>query len=91
MHGGAIALPGEPLGVKHCAEHHIKLKPGSNPVYINEYKLLHTQRQLVEELIKRHVRPRGHSGMKLSMELSFIFGAQEGRYVTSRHRFSESK
>ncbi len=52
MHREAIALPGEPLGVTHCAEHHIKLKPGSNPVYINAYKLPHIQRQLVEELIK---------------------------------------
>ncbi len=52
MHRGAIALPGEPLGVKHCAEHHIKLKPGSNPVYINAYRLPHSQRQLMEELIK---------------------------------------
>ncbi len=38
MHRGTIALIGEPLGVRHCAEHHIKLKPGSNPVYINAYK-----------------------------------------------------
>ncbi len=52
MHRGAIALPGKPLGVTHCAEHHIKLKPGSNPVYTNAYKLPHSQRQLVEELIK---------------------------------------
>ncbi len=52
MHRRAIALPGKPLGVTHCAEHHIKLKPGSNPVYINAYKLPHSQRHLVEELIK---------------------------------------
>ncbi len=52
MHRGAIGLPGEPLGVTHCTEHHIKLKPGSNPVYINACKLPHSQRQLVEELIK---------------------------------------
>ncbi len=52
MHRGAIALPGEPLGVTHCTEHHIKLEPGSNPVYINAYKLTHSQRKLVEELIK---------------------------------------
>ncbi len=32
------ALPGKPLGVTHCAKHHIKLKQGSNPVYINAYK-----------------------------------------------------
>ncbi len=43
MHRGAIALPGEHLGVTHCAEHHIKLKPGSNPVYINASKLPHSQ------------------------------------------------
>ncbi len=51
MHKGAIALTGEPLGVARCAEHHIKLKTGSNPVYINTYRLPHSQRQLVEELI----------------------------------------
>ncbi len=42
MHREAIALPGEPLGVTHCGEHHIKLKHGSNPVYINAYKLPHS-------------------------------------------------
>ncbi len=52
MHRRATALPGEPFGVTHCAEHNIKLKPGSNPVYINAYKLPHSQRQLVKELIK---------------------------------------
>ncbi len=52
MQREAIALPGEPLGVTHCAEHHIKLKPGSNPIYINAYMLPHSQRQPVEELIK---------------------------------------
>ncbi len=52
MHRGAIALPGEPLRVTHCAEDHIKLKLGSKPVYINAYKLPHSWRQLVEELIK---------------------------------------
>ncbi len=52
MHRGAIPFPGEPLGATHCAEHHIKLKPGSNPVYTNAYKLPLSQRQLVEELIK---------------------------------------
>ncbi len=52
MHRPAIALPGEPLVLTHCAEHHIKLKPGLNPVYINAYKLSHSQRHLVEGLIK---------------------------------------
>ncbi len=52
MHRPGTALPGKPLGVTHCGEHHIKLKPGSNLVYINAYKLPHIQRRLVEELIK---------------------------------------
>ncbi len=52
MHRPAIALPGEQLGVTHCAKHHIKLKPGSNPVHRNAYQLPQSQRQLVEELIK---------------------------------------
>ncbi len=50
-HVEVIALPGEPLSVTYCAEHHIKLKPGSNPVYRNAYKLLHSQRDLVQEMI----------------------------------------
>ncbi len=52
MQREAITLPGESLGVTHCAEHHIKLKPGSNPVYIDASKLPHSQTQLVKELIK---------------------------------------
>ncbi len=55
-HREAIALPGEPLGVTHCAEHHIKLKPGTNSVYINAYKLQHSQRELVREMIKDIVK-----------------------------------
>ncbi len=34
---GALALPSEPLGVTQCAEHYIKLKPNTIPVYINYY------------------------------------------------------
>ncbi len=52
MHREATALPEKPLGVTHCTEHHMKLKLGLNPVYINAYKLPHSQGQLVEELIK---------------------------------------
>ncbi len=42
-HRDAIAILGDPLGGTHCAEHHIKLKPGTNPVYINEFKLPYSQ------------------------------------------------
>ena len=43
-HRSAIALLGEPLGIEWRAEHHIKLRQGSNPVYINAYKLLQSTR-----------------------------------------------
>ncbi len=51
-HRDAIAIPGDPLGGTHCAEHHIKLKPGTNPVYINAYKLPHSQSDIVKEMIQ---------------------------------------
>ncbi len=51
-HREAIALPGDPLGGTPCAEHHTKLEPGTNPVYINAYKLPHCQRNIVKEMIK---------------------------------------
>ncbi len=91
MHREAIALPGEPLGVTYCAEHHIKLKPGSNLVCINAYKLPHNQRQLVEELIKDMLDQGVIQESNFPWSSPLFFGAQEGRYVTSRHRFSESK
>ncbi len=37
-----IALPGESLGATDKAEHHIRLKPGTKPVYIPAYRLLHS-------------------------------------------------
>ena len=47
-----FALPGEPLGATDRAAHHIKLKGGTNPVYIPAYRLPHSQRQVVDEQIK---------------------------------------
>ncbi len=90
MQRGAIALPGEPLGVTHCAEHNMKLKPGSNPAYINAFKLPNSQRQLVEELIKDMLE-QGVIQESNSPWNSFIFGAQDEQYVKSHHRFSGSK
>ena len=51
-HRDVFALPGEPLGATDRAEHHIKLKPGTNPIYIPAYRLPHSQRQVVEDQIK---------------------------------------
>ena len=47
-----IALPGEPLGATTCIEHHVRLKPGTQPIYVPAYRLPHSQRQIVEEHVK---------------------------------------
>ncbi len=62
MHRGAIALP-EHLGVTHCAEHHIKLKPGSRPVYIDAYKIPHSQRgeELIKDMLDQEVTQESNS------------------------------
>ncbi len=48
---GALDLPGESLEVTQSAEHHINLKPNSNPLYIHAYKLPHSKRAVVQQLI----------------------------------------
>ncbi len=47
-----IALPGEPLGVTDKAEHHIRLKPNTKPVFINAYRLPHSQRDAVQSTVE---------------------------------------
>ncbi len=51
-HREAIAIPGDPLGGTHCAEHHKILKPVTNLVYINAYKIPHIKIDIVKEMIK---------------------------------------
>ncbi len=51
-HREAIAIPGDPLGGTHCAEHHKMLKPVTNLVYINAYKIPHIKIDIVKEMIK---------------------------------------
>jgi len=46
-----IALPGETLGATDKTEHLIKLKPGTQPVYVPAYRLPHSQRKIVGEQI----------------------------------------
>ena len=46
-----ITLPEESLDVTDKTEPYIKLKPGSQPVYIPAYRLPHIQRQVVAEAI----------------------------------------
>ena len=47
-----VALPGESLGSTHHAQHYIKLKPNTQPVYIPAYRLPHSQREVVDQQIK---------------------------------------
>ncbi|RUM27774.1 MAG: hypothetical protein DSY32_05100, partial [Aquifex sp.] len=47
-----IALPGEPLGVTDRMVHHIRLKPDTKPVYIPAYRLPHSQKAVVENMVK---------------------------------------
>lgn len=46
-----LAFPGEPLGMTDRAKHHIRLKPNTKPVYIPAYRLPHSQRAIVDDMI----------------------------------------
>ena len=46
-----IALPGEPLGKTDLAQHYITLQPNANPVYIPAYRLPHSQREIVDNMV----------------------------------------
>ena len=75
-----ITLPGESLGVTDKTEHHIKLKPGSQPVYIPVYRLPHIQRQVVAEAIDE--MPEGviqHSKSPWNSPL-FLVLKKDGKY-----------
>ena len=47
-----FALPGEHLGMTYKAFHQIKLQPGSQPIYVPSYRLPHSQRIQVEEMVR---------------------------------------
>ncbi len=47
-----IAVLGEPIGAISCLEHHIKIKPGTQPIYVPAYRLPHSQMQIVDEHVK---------------------------------------
>ncbi len=48
----AIALPGKSLGVTDRTVHHIRLKPGTQPVYVASFRLPHSQKAIVDEMIQ---------------------------------------
>ena len=47
-----IALSGEPLGHTTYAQHYIKLKPHTEPVYVPAYRLPHSQREIVDQQVE---------------------------------------
>ena len=46
-----LALPGEHLGITNKAFHQINLQPGSQPICVPSYRLPHSQRIQVEEMV----------------------------------------
>ncbi len=47
-----IELPGETLGVTDRAAHHTMLKPDTHPEYVAAYRLPHSQKAVVNEIIQ---------------------------------------
>jgi len=50
-HSEAVALPGDALGKTSVLKHHIKLRPGTQPIYIPAYRLPHSKLATVDKLI----------------------------------------
>ena len=68
------ALPGEPLGTTDRAQHHIKLKPNTQPVYIPAYRLSHSQREVVNKQIEEMLEQKviQHSKSPWNSPLFFV-------------------
>ena len=47
-----VALPGETLGQTDLTFHHIALKEGTNPIYVPAYRLPHSQRAVVQDMVQ---------------------------------------
>ncbi len=48
----AIALHGESLGLTDRTAHHIRLKPCTHPVYVAAYRLPHSQKAIVDNMVQ---------------------------------------
>ncbi len=51
LHKAAVAMPGDALGKTTLLQHKIKLKPGTQPIYIPAYRLSHSKLATVDKLI----------------------------------------
>ena len=47
-----VALHGEPLGFTHLTQHHIHLKPGTQPIYTPAYRIPHSRKAMVHATIE---------------------------------------
>ena len=51
LHKAAVALPGDALGKTTLLQHKIKLKPGTQPIYVPAYRLPHSRLATVDKLV----------------------------------------
>ncbi len=56
----AIALPGEILGVTTQVTHHIALQPNTQPTYVPSYRLPHSQKPVVQQMVDKLLKEGGH-------------------------------
>lgn len=49
-------VDGDELSFANFAEHHIMLKPGTNPIYTKQYRLPHTHREILEQKIEEMLK-----------------------------------
>ncbi|KAG0722691.1 Sucrase-isomaltase, intestinal [Chionoecetes opilio] len=88
-----IALPGETLGGTDKAEHHIKLSPGTKPVYILANRLPHSQRAVadthVEEIFDTGVGGFTFADQYLQVSTRLasrnLYGLGEGHHESFKH------
>ncbi len=68
------ALLGESLGVTDRTAHHIRLKPGTQLVYVAAYRLPHSQKAIVDEIIQDMLDKGGNSKFPFSLEFATLSG-----------------
>ena len=74
-------LPGEALGVTDFTEHHIKLKPETQPIYVPAYRLPHSKRAIVDnqskDMLDQGVIQHSHSQWSSPL---FLLPKKDGTY-----------
>ncbi len=52
LHKAEVAFPGNALGKTTLLQHKLKLKPGTQPIYVLAYRLPHSKTAIVDKLIE---------------------------------------